>query len=104
MFTDERWDVIPGAEPAEAFRSRVRDGIMRIAAAHVDERVIVVTHGGVIGTVMALATGSRPFAFVGADNASITHLVIADDRWIVRRFNDTGHLSTDLDRSVVTDQ
>ena len=104
MFADERWDVIPGAEPAEAFRSRVRDGILRIAATHVDERVVVVTHGGVIGTVMALATGSRPFAFVGADNASITHLVIADDRWIVRRFNDTGHLSTDLDRSVVTDQ
>lgn len=104
MFTDERWDVIPGAEPAEVFRSRVREGVLRIAAAHPDQRVVVVTHGGVIGTIMALATDSRPFAFVGADNASITHVVITDGRWIVRRFNDTGHLSTDLDRTVVTDQ
>jgi 2,3-bisphosphoglycerate-dependent phosphoglycerate mutase len=104
MFADERWDVIPDAEPADAFRDRVREGILRIAAAHADERVVVVTHGGVIGTIMALATGSRPFAFLGVDNASITHVVITDGRWIVRRFNDTGHLLTDLDRSVVTDQ
>ena len=58
--------------------------------------MVVFTHGGVIGTIMALATGSRRFAFIGADNASITHLVVAADRWIVRRFNDTGHLGTDL--------
>jgi probable phosphoglycerate mutase len=52
----------------------------------------VFTHGGVIGQELALASGSRPFAFVGADNASISRLVIAGDRWIVRSFNDTAHL------------
>ena len=98
MFTEERWDVIPGAEPSEAFRARVTAGITRIAAAHPDERVVVVTHGGVIGAVLSLATGARPFAFVGGANASINHLVVTGDRWIVRRFNDTGHLGTDLDR------
>jgi probable phosphoglycerate mutase len=46
----------------------------------------------VIGQGLALASGSRPFAFVGADNASISRLVIAGDRWIVRGFNDTAHL------------
>jgi probable phosphoglycerate mutase len=41
----------------------------------------------------------RPaFAFIGADNASITHLVVNGDSWILRRFNETGHLGTDLDR------
>ena len=49
-------------------------------------------HGGVIGQVLAEATGSRPHAFIGADNGSITHLVVIRRRWIVRSFNDTGHL------------
>src|SRR5690606_32211160 len=34
-----RWELIPGAETAEAFRERVRAGIARIAAAHPDEVV-----------------------------------------------------------------
>jgi probable phosphoglycerate mutase len=98
MFAEGRWDVIPGAEPQDAFLARLRAGIGRIADAHPDQRVVVVTHGGVIGGLLSLATGAHPFAFVGASNASITHLVVTGDRWIVRRFNDTGHLGTDLDR------
>jgi 2,3-bisphosphoglycerate-dependent phosphoglycerate mutase len=98
MYVQGRWDVIPGAEPTDAFQERVRAAVGRIAAAHPDERVVVVTHGGVIGTLLALATGAHPFAFVGASNASISHLVVSGDRWIVRRYNDTGHLGTDLDR------
>lgn len=104
MFTEERWDVIPGAEPTDAFRARIRAGIERVAAAHLDQRVVVVTHAGVISALMAMATESRAFAFLGANNASITHLVVTEDRWIVRRFNDTAHLDTDLDRALVTDQ
>jgi probable phosphoglycerate mutase len=98
MMNEERWDVIPGAETNEQLAARARAGLERIAAAHPDEKVVVVTHGGVIATMLAIATGGRPFAFLGADNASISHLVITDTRWIVRRFNDTGHLGTDLDR------
>lgn len=98
VFDEERWDVIPNAEATEALEKRVREGITRIAEAHRDRRVVVFTHGGVIGTIVSSATGGRRFAFIGADNASITHLVVAGDRWILRRFNDTGHLGTDLDR------
>jgi 2,3-bisphosphoglycerate-dependent phosphoglycerate mutase len=98
VFAEERWDVIPGAETMDHLATRVRRGLERIAAAHPDERVVVVVHGGVIGMIGALATGGRPFAFVGADNASITHVVLTGGTWILRRFNDTGHLGTDLDR------
>lgn len=98
VFEEQRWDAIPGAEPMDAFTDRVRAAIGRIAQAHPDERVVVFTHGGVIAMLAALATGSRPFAFVGADNGSITHLVVTGEHWILRRFNDTGHLGTDLDR------
>jgi probable phosphoglycerate mutase len=93
MFTEQRWDAIPGAEKAEVFAARVAAGITRIASAHPDERVAVVAHGGVIGEALAQATGSRPWAFVGADNASISRLVVTPDRWVLRGFNDTVHLA-----------
>ena len=92
VFAEERWDVIPGAEPSAAFAARVRAAIERVAAAHLGQRVAVFSHGGVIGQALALASGSRPFAFIGADNASISRLVISGDSWIVRGFNDTAHL------------
>ncbi|MGI8756078.1 MAG: histidine phosphatase family protein [Acidimicrobiales bacterium] len=94
MFAQERWDVIPGAEPAGTFTARVAAGLARIVAAHVDGRVVVVTHGGVIGEAMAQATRSRPFAFTGSDNGSISHLVAVEGRWVVRGFNDTAHLAS----------
>jgi probable phosphoglycerate mutase len=92
-YTEQRWDVIPGAEPAADFAARVRGAITRIAERHRDQCVAAFTHGGVIAQILADASGARPFAFLGADNASISHLVVADDRWIVRRFNDTSHLN-----------
>ena len=93
IIEEERWDVIPGAEPAADFAMRVRAGLHRVAAAHPDRIVAVFTHGGVIGELLAQATGSRPFAFTGADNGSISHLVVTEDRWTLRRYNDTTHLS-----------
>jgi probable phosphoglycerate mutase len=94
MMAEERWDVIPGAEPADAFAGRVRAAIERIAASHPGQCVAAFTHGGVIGQALALATDSGPFAFTGAENASISRLVITPERWIVRGYNDTGHLDT----------
>ena len=92
MRAEERWDVIPGAEPAAAFADRVNDAILRLAVSHPGQRVAVFTHGGVIGQALALATASRPFAFIGADNGSISRLVITPERWILRSYNDTAHL------------
>jgi probable phosphoglycerate mutase len=98
MIEEERWDAIPGGEPTADFRARVRAGLERIVAAHPDQRVVVVSHGGVIGELVRAAVESpRPFAFVGADNGSITHLVVTGDRWVVRRFNDTAHLDDGID-------
>lgn len=92
MMAEQRWDVIPGAEPGGRFAHRVREAINRVAARHPDAVVAVFTHGGVIGEAVAQASGGRPFAFTGADNASISHLVVIGDRWVVRAFNDTSHL------------
>lgn len=92
MAAEERWDVIPGAESSDAFAGRVRDALERIAAAHPGQRVAAFTHGGVIGQALALAAQSRPFAFAGADNASVSRLVLTAGRWVIRGYNDTAHL------------
>jgi probable phosphoglycerate mutase len=92
MWAEETFEVIPGAEPAAEFADRVRDTVGRLAAAHTGQRVALFTHGGVIGQALALASGSRPFAFVTSDNGSISRLVVSGERWIVRGYNDTAHL------------
>jgi 2,3-bisphosphoglycerate-dependent phosphoglycerate mutase len=92
MFAEERWDVIPGAESLVSFDGRVKAAIGRIAAEHPGQRVAVFTHGGVIGQALALATGSRPFAFNAADNASVSRVIVTSPTWYIRTFNDTAHL------------
>jgi len=92
IFTQERWDVIPGAEAHEAFDERVWRGLMRIVETHRDQRVMAVSHGGVIGQLLHRITRSRRFAFAGADNASISEIVAGPDRVILRRYNDVSHL------------
>ncbi len=92
MYAAHRWDVIPDAEPDDAFTARVIGALATVVADRPDRRVVVVAHGGVIAKAIAIAAGSdRTFAFL-ADNASISELVHVDGRWILRRFNDTAHL------------
>jgi len=91
---EERWDAIPGAESMQSLMVRVRAGIQAVAAAAgAGARVAAFVHGGVIGEACRQATGSRPFAFVHADNGSLTRLVVQDGApWLLRSFNDTAHL------------
>jgi probable phosphoglycerate mutase len=93
VFTEQRWDVVPGAESREVFGGRLRRAIERIAVAHPGGRVVVFSHGAAIGEILAQTTGSEPFAFVGADNASISKIVVAPQRWVLRGYNDTAHLT-----------
>jgi probable phosphoglycerate mutase len=94
VFARERWDVIPGAEPAEELERRTRAGIDSIIEAlEPGATVAAVVHGGVIGELCRQISGSRPFAFVHADNASFTRIaVLADGRRWVRSFNEGAHL------------
>ena len=86
------WGELPGAETTAALQARVRAGLLRIAAAHADELVAVVVHGGVVSAALAVATGSPAFAFNGADNGSISRVVVQGERMILRGFNDIAHL------------
>ena len=92
IWEEERWDVIPNGEKHDDFDARVWAGFQRIVAAHVDGRVMVVAHGGVIGQLLHRITDSRRFAFSGADNGSISEVVASPERIILRRYNDVAHL------------
>ncbi|HEY1830370.1 MAG TPA: histidine phosphatase family protein [Acidimicrobiales bacterium] len=93
VFAEQRWDVIPGAESREVFGGRLRRAVERITATHPGGRVVVFSHGAAIGEVLAQATRSDPFAFLGADNASISKVVVTGERWVLRGYNDTSHLT-----------
>ena len=92
MFEQRDWDSVPGGERTAEFGTRVRTAIEKLASNHPDQRVAVFTHGGVVGQLIALATGAASLAFADADNGSISQLVVLGDRWFVRTFNDTAHL------------
>ncbi len=94
VFAQQRWDVIPGAETMEAFASRTRAGLARtVAGLQPGASVAAVVHGGVIGELCRQASDSRPFAFVHADNGSLSRLVLLPEgHWWVRSFNEGGHL------------
>lgn len=92
ILEQERWDVIPGAEPLDDFHARTQAGLRRIVGTHPGGRVAVFTHGGVISQLLHHATGAARFAFSGADNASISELVVDGERQILRRYNDVSHL------------
>ena len=95
VFAEQRWDAIPDAESLEDLGRRVRAAVERMVAETGPESTAVAfAHGAVIGELCRQATGSRPFAFVHADNGSISRLVVREDgRWLLRSFNDIAHLT-----------
>jgi 2,3-bisphosphoglycerate-dependent phosphoglycerate mutase len=92
---EERWDVIPGAESMESLGSRVAAGLdTMLAAIGPGGLGAAVLHGGVIGELCRQVTRSRPFAFIHADNCSITRIVqFSIGHRLLRSFNDTAHLA-----------
>ena len=93
---EERWDIIPGAEPMEALAARVGAGLDHmLSAIGPGGTGAAVLHGGVIGELCRQVTRSRAFAFIHADNCSITRIVeFSIGHRLLRSFNDTAHLAT----------
>jgi probable phosphoglycerate mutase len=97
IFDAERWDVIPNAESMEQFSERITAGMEQLVeAGGPDETVLAVVHGGVIAEVCRQVTDSRAFAFLYADNGSITRIMrLPSRRWALISFNETAHLRED---------
>ncbi len=95
VFEREAWSAIPNAEAFEDFGPRITRGVEEmVRQVGPDRAAVAVLHGAVIGQLCRQATASRPFAFVHADNGSVSRLVVgAYGRWLLRSFNDISHLS-----------
>ena len=90
----QRWDAIPGAEPADEFGARVWGGLETAAAgAGPDTVAVAFTHSAVIAELLRRITGSEPFAFLSVSNGSLTRVVrMPEGRWVLVSFNETAHL------------
>ncbi len=97
MHSEQRWDVIPGAESAAVFSQRLWGALYQIVGVHPGGRVAVFIHGAAIGRILGDIVGNQGFAFSGADNGSISEIVVdpagSTMARTLRRFNDTAHLS-----------
>lgn len=94
MFAEESWEVVPNAEPVDAFAARVRRGIEAIVdAVPAGTTVAAFSHAATIAELCRQATGSRPFAFMVPENSSVSRLIIGEQgEWKLRSFNDVAHL------------
>ncbi|HMN70283.1 MAG TPA: histidine phosphatase family protein [Rhodoblastus sp.] len=92
MTREQRWDIIPGVEDPTHFRQRVETAVAVLAGRHAGQTIVVVTHRNVIGHLVAHACGARHNAFNGAENGSISEIVVSPAGSTVRSFNETGHL------------
>lgn len=88
---DERW---PNGESGSGFVARVFDGISRIVADHPDQRVVVVTHGGVLGSWVArmAESGATSFFPYLVHNCSISTFEVAGRGTTCVAWNQTRHL------------
>lgn len=88
------WGAIPNAETNEQLRARTVGVLERLATDHQDELIAVVCHGGVIAAIVGHTMQQSPWLYSGVRNASLSHIVITEDRWQLRSFNDAAHVGS----------
>ena len=85
---------MPGGEKHTALRARAAGVVEDIVAQHAEGRVVVVSHGGLLGEYLAHllrldANRRHPFRF---DNASVSVVEVGGALTRVHRLNDVSHL------------
>lgn len=88
-----------GGESWATFLARVGSALTVLVSRHPDQRVVAVTHGGVINASFALAFGLGPSATqvrINPANTSINRWQHQSEpgqpRWTLQSFNDANHL------------
>ncbi|MGI8644225.1 MAG: histidine phosphatase family protein [Thermomicrobiales bacterium] len=85
----------PEGETRRGFHDRVYAAFLAILAEHHAHRVLVVAHGGVIGSFMARvhAHPEEDWSRFHVENCSFTHMAITERHTTVHAFNDVAHLA-----------
>ncbi len=91
-----RW---PGGESYRELRERSLGAVRRIAAAHPGERVLVVTHAGVISQIVGCLRGIGPACWERnrPENCSLTELDWQGETGRVVSYDDRGHLEGEIE-------
>ena len=87
---------IPGAEPLEQFRIRVRTAVTQIWEAHRDGEMVIVSHGGVIAALLADCLGAdydHLLRKLCLDNAGVSAIDCRTTPPCVLWINATHHLA-----------
>lgn len=84
---------LEGGESLGAFSRRVQEFLQSVCRLHSGQRVVIVTHGGLLDAAYRLATGramdaSRDFPILNAAVNTLIH----QGRWQLKNWGDTGHL------------
>jgi 2,3-bisphosphoglycerate-dependent phosphoglycerate mutase len=96
---------IPEGESTRQFHARVMDAIYRLAAAHPDQSLVVVTHGGVLDMIYrtALSLGLNGPRQSAIPNAGLNRVRLLEGRVEILAWADVQHLA-DLPPQPVYDQ
>lgn len=100
MATHPFQEFAPGGESWATFLARVGSALTTLVTRHPDQRVVAVTHGGVIHASFSVAFELEPTApqvRIDPDNTSVNrwcyHPEPGQPRWALHSFNDARHLS-----------
>jgi 2,3-bisphosphoglycerate-dependent phosphoglycerate mutase len=92
FLNNPRWDAIEGLEPSRPFRHRVVQAVEAIISRHPGERVVLVTHAGVINAYLSMVLDIPRDMFFLPEHASISVLRVLRDLYAVHKLNDYSHL------------
>lgn len=93
--------VIPGQETRSEVSARVSTALIGLAAEYPDKALIVVTHGGVIGSMLRHVTGGAlPFPGEVIANGSVHEFMYRDGQLVVNRALE-GHGQEDVVQAAV---
>jgi len=84
-----------GGETYAGLATRISDALQRIARDHVNERVLVVSHGAALRSAVCVALGLPPrwtSPLEGMHNTALTTLRFEDERARLVTYNDIAHL------------
>ncbi len=85
---------LPEGESRAVFHHRVKSSIEGLTVAHAGKRILVVTHGGVLGVIYRwlndLPVGAQRIAI---PNVGYNRLSVGPDGWKIDVWGDTSHLS-----------
>ncbi|MBU0905996.1 MAG: histidine phosphatase family protein [Firmicutes bacterium] len=84
----------PNQEERISFHKRVMEGLNTINHRYVDNKILLVAHGGVINAILAeLSNGEIGSEKTDLLNGCMSNIFMQDGKWFIKDYNQISHLS-----------